>query len=137
VIQCRAPEMSDQIETIPLDELQSLSVLQEAKKRKQVEDDSLRLRNRLLQLERQAHKAEKRIVQTKQRAKDILDQRQRNERRECEKRKFIEELEHEILQHREDIAKCVASSCMLASPATTCSNPSAAQPNPPQLLEVN
>lgn len=112
--------MSDHVAIMPLDELQGMSVLQEVKKRKQVEDDALRLRNRLLQLERQAHKAEKRIVQTKQRAKDILDQRQRNERRESERKQFFEELEHEILQHREDIAKCVASSCMLAtaSPAT-------------------
>jgi tRNA uridine 5-carbamoylmethylation protein Kti12 len=98
--------MRQDIGALPLQAFEDASVLQEQQKRKQVEHDANRLRNRLLQLERQTEKADKRIVQTKKRAKDILDQRERNERRELERQCYIEELQEELRQHRQDIAKC-------------------------------
>lgn len=85
------------------------SILCEAKKRRQVEEDATRLRNRILQLERQAHKADKRIGHTKQRAKDVLDQRERNEARERERRGYLAELQREVQRHREDISRCAAA----------------------------
>lgn len=101
--------------TFSAEELQNASVLQELKKRKQVEYDAVRLRNRLLKLERQAHKAEKRIVQTKQRAQDILDQRERNEARNEQRKQIEEQLHLEIQQHREDITKCVPTTLQHAA----------------------
>jgi septal ring factor EnvC (AmiA/AmiB activator) len=83
------------------------SVFLESKKRKQVEEDAVRLRNRLLQLERQAQKTDKRIGLTKQRARDILSQRERNEQRERERQQFLAELQLELQQHRRDMERCV------------------------------
>jgi hypothetical protein len=83
------------------------SVLLESKKRKQVEKDAVRLRNRLLQLERQAQKADKRISLTKQRAEDILSHRERNEQRERERKQILAELQLEVQQHRRDMERCV------------------------------
>ena len=85
---------------------QPRSILCEAKKRRQVEEDATRLRNRILQLERQADKADKRIWHTKQRAKDVLDQRERNERRERERQRLLAQLQQEVQQHRTDITRC-------------------------------
>ena len=90
------------------------SVLHELQKRKQVEHDAGRLRNRLLQLERQTEKADKRITQTKQRARDVLSQRERNEKRERDRQRYIDELHQEIQQHREDITKCALSALAMS-----------------------
>ena len=89
-----------------MDAFEDASMLHEVQKRKQIEQDAARLRNRLLQLERQTLKADKRITHTKKRAKDILDRRERNEQRERERQQYIAELQEELQQHREDIAKC-------------------------------
>ena len=92
------------------DAIRQASVLHELQKRKQVERDAVRLRNRLLQLERQTEKADKRVALTKRRAKNILDQRERNEQRERDRQRYIDELQQEIQQHRDDISKCVTAS---------------------------
>lgn len=91
-------------------ELHGCAAIREFRRRKQVEQDASVLRNRLLQLERQADKAKKRIAQTRQRAKEVVAQRERNTQREQEKHRLIEELEQSIEKHRQAIAKC-ASIC--------------------------
>lgn len=84
------------------------SVLVEKQKRRQVENDAVKLRNRLRQLEREAEKAEKRISLTKERAKDILTQRERNHHKEVSRQQYLEELQQEVEQHKDEIARCGA-----------------------------
>jgi hypothetical protein len=108
-----------QAEEVVSNAAERTSVLLESKKRKQVEKDAIQLQNRLLQLERQAQKADKRISLTKKRAEDILSQRERNEQRERERKQILAELQLEVQQHRRDMERCVCcavSSCLQHGP---------------------
>jgi chromosome segregation ATPase len=82
------------------------NIAREYQKRKQLEDDALRMRNRLLQLERHARKMAQRIARTKQRTRDILCQRERNAARAEEKRQHCEERARGAQRQRQQIARC-------------------------------
>jgi predicted ribosome quality control (RQC) complex YloA/Tae2 family protein len=77
----------------------------ELKRRKQAEHDAAVLRNRILQLERQAQRADKRIEQTRQRAKDILEHRERNEQRERDRKQALDELQSYVQYHHENATR--------------------------------
>lgn len=87
-------------------ELKGCEAIREFRRRKQAEQDAAVLRNRLLQLERQADRAKKRIAQTRQRAKEVVAQRERNAQREKEKLKLVKDLEFSIESHRQAINRC-------------------------------
>lgn len=87
-------------------ELNGCEAIREFRRRKQVEQDACTLRNRVLQLERQSDRAKKRIAQTRQKAKEVLAQRERNTQRELQKQTLISKLELSIEKHRQEISKC-------------------------------
>lgn len=81
----------------------------EFRRRKQVEHDAAVLRNRILQLERQEQRADKRIEQTKQRAREVIGQRERNEQRERERKQALQQLQTDAEHHQQNAARCAAA----------------------------
>ncbi|GMH41392.1 hypothetical protein BSKO_09302 [Bryopsis sp. KO-2023] len=78
------------------------SILLEKRARKQVEDDTVRLYNRVRQLEKEEEKAQKRIKETKAKADEITELRLRNEQKIVEREKRTKRLEERLEKQRED-----------------------------------
>jgi TolA-binding protein len=85
--------------------IRSSDAFKEHRRRKQVEHDAAVLRNRILQLERQEQRADKRIEQIKQRAKDVLEQRERNEQRERERQQALQRVQSEAELHQQNAVR--------------------------------
>lgn len=86
----------------------------ELRRRKQVEQDAAVLRNRILQLERQEQRADIRIEKTKQRAREVIEQREHNEQRELERKQALLQLQSDAEHHQQNAARCAAA--WLSSP---------------------
>lgn len=72
------------------------NILMEKRARKVAEEDALRLYNRVRQLQKEEEKAQKRIQETKKKAKDIIRLRERNELVRQEKEQRSKELQLEV-----------------------------------------
>ncbi len=81
------------------------TILMEKRARKVAEDDALKLYNRVRQLHKEEDRAERRIADTRRRAKEIVRHRRRNELR-------VEEKELRLQQLAEDIE--LQKACMRA-----------------------
>ncbi|KAG2500800.1 hypothetical protein HYH03_001562 [Edaphochlamys debaryana] len=79
------------------------SILAEKRARKAAEDDALRLYNRVRQLQKEEDRAQKRIIETKKKAKEIIKLRERNEAKLIEKeqrqREAMEQVEEQKLEN--------------------------------------
>jgi len=73
---------------------------QEKRLRKAAEQDALRLYNRVRQLQREEVKAAKRIQETRQRAREVLSLRERNQQKAREKELRLRELQVEVAKQR-------------------------------------
>lgn len=76
------------------------NILMEKRARKMAEEDALRLYNRVRQLQKEEDKAEKRISDTKRKAKEIVKLRERNELLRQEKEERMRELQELIESQR-------------------------------------
>jgi len=76
------------------------NILLEKRARKLAEDDALRLYNRVRQLEKEEDKAQRRIQETRKKAKEIIKLRERNELVKQEKELRMRQLQELIEQQR-------------------------------------
>jgi hypothetical protein len=76
--------------------IMSTRILNEKRARRIAEDDALKLYNRVRQLQKEEERAQKRIVDTKRKAKDIVKYRERNEKRLEEKELRQKQLAEEV-----------------------------------------
>ncbi len=72
------------------------NILLEKRARKLAEEDALRLYNRVRQLEKEEEKAQKRILETRTKAKEIVKLRERNELVKQEKELRMQQLQELI-----------------------------------------
>lgn len=78
------------------------TILAEKRARKVAEDDALRLYNRVRQLQKEEDRAQKRIVETKKKAKEIIRARERNEQKLIEKEHRQRELQEQVEDQKLD-----------------------------------
>lgn len=81
------------------------SILAEKRARKAAEDDALRLYNRVRQLQKEEDRAQKRIVETKKKAKEIIKLRERNEQKLIEKEQRMREEAEKVEEQKLDNLK--------------------------------
>lgn len=76
------------------------TIANEKKARKAVEEDAARLHNRVATLQKEEQKAQKRLEETRYKARDILELRAQNEQRQQER-----EHRHQQLQARQSTSQ--------------------------------
>uniref|UniRef100_A0A7S0V028 EF-hand domain-containing protein n=1 Tax=Polytomella parva TaxID=51329 RepID=A0A7S0V028_9CHLO len=81
------------------------SILYEKRARRNAEDDALRLYNRVRQLQKEEEKAQKRISETKKKAREIVRLRERNEQKLFEKEVRHREWQGEVERQKLDNLK--------------------------------
>lgn len=81
---------------------QATNILLEKRARRVAEEDALRLYNRVRQLQKEEDKAQKRIQQTKTKAKEIIRLRERNELQRQEKELRLQELALQVEKQRQE-----------------------------------
>lgn len=96
-------------------QLAAANIAREYQKRKQLEEDALKMRNRLLQLERHAHKVAQRVARTRERTQAIESQRERNAALAAEKRRRCEERARVAQKQRQQIARCGRDGRLISS----------------------
>ena len=69
------------------------TIANEKKARKAVEEDAARLHNRVTTLQKEEQKAQKRLEETRHKARDILELRAQNERRQQEREQRQQQLQ--------------------------------------------
>lgn len=83
-----------------LDSTMESNILNQKRLRKLAEEDALRLYNRVRQLQKEEERAQKRIQDTKKKAKEIVKLRERNEIKQQEKEQRYDELQAEVERQR-------------------------------------
>ncbi|GIL47725.1 hypothetical protein Vafri_3901 [Volvox africanus] len=78
------------------------TILAEKRARKAAEDDALRLYNRVRQLQKEEDRAQKRIIETKKKAKEIIKARERNEQKLIEKEQRHREQQEQVEEQKLD-----------------------------------
>lgn len=86
-------------------DMASTNILMEKRARKMAEEDALRLYNRVRQLQKEESKALKRIQDTKQKAKEIIRLRERNELQRQEKEARYQALQIEVERQKQENLK--------------------------------
>ncbi len=81
------------------------TILAEKRARKAAEDDALRLYNRVRQLQKEEDRAQKRITETKKKAKEIIRLRERNEQKLLEKEQRRQEQAEQVEEQKLDNLK--------------------------------
>lgn len=81
------------------------TILAEKRARKAAEDDALRLYNRVRQLQKEEDRAQKRIAETKKKAKEIIRLRERNEQKLLEKEQRRQEQAEQVEEQKLDNLK--------------------------------
>ncbi len=81
------------------------TILMEKRARKLAEDDALRLYNRVRQLQKEEDKAQRRIQDTKRKAKEIIRYRERNELQRQEKEQRARELQLQVERQKTENLK--------------------------------
>lgn len=69
------------------------TIANEKKARKAVEEDAARLHNRVTTLQKEEQKAQKRLDETRRKARDLLELRAQNERRQLEREERQQQLQ--------------------------------------------
>lgn len=69
------------------------TIANEKKARKAIEEDAARLHNRVTTLQKEEQKAQKRLEETRHKARDILELRAQNERRQLEREQRQQQLQ--------------------------------------------
>lgn len=78
------------------------TIANEKKARKAVEEDAARLHNRVTTLQKEEQKAQKRLDETRRKARDLLELRAQNERRQLEREERQQQLQTELAAQRQD-----------------------------------